>query len=368
MNRAPRILIMAGGTGGHVFPALAVAQVLENRGWLVDWVGTARGLESRIVPAHGFTLHTLPVQGLRGKGLLFRIKSVLRLLSSFTESLGLLLKLKPLVVLGFGGYASGPAGVAAFLLRRPLVIHEQNAVAGTTNRWLAPLAKQVLLGLPGAFELGTTRRLMGNPVRSEISALYDLDDEIPEAFTQDRPLRLLVVGGSLGSGPLNSGVPAALAGLAENDSRRLDIRHQCGDQHLEPTQEHYGAAVGASIEVIAFIDDMAAAYQWADLVVCRSGALTVSELMVTGTASILVPLPHAIDDHQTQNARILSEAGAGCLLPQDSSFGPQLSELLQGFIAAPQRLKVMKDKAMGLAMPNAALKVADVLEEVALAY
>lgn len=368
MNRTPRILIMAGGTGGHVFPALAVAQVLQNRGWLVDWVGTARGLESRIVPAHGFTLHTLPVQGLRGKGLLFRIKSVLRLLSSFTASLGLLLKVKPLAVLGFGGYASGPAGIAAALLRRPLVIHEQNAVAGTTNRWLAPVAKQVLLGLPGAFEVGANRRLMGNPVRSEIKALHKLEDATPKVFTESRPLRLLVVGGSLGSGPLNSEVPAALAGLAENDLRRLEIRHQCGEQHLEATQEHYGAAMNASIQVLAFIDDMAAAYRWADLVVCRSGALTVSELMVTGTASILVPLPHAIDDHQTQNARILSEAGAGCLLPQNSGLGSQLSGLLHGFITDPERLKVMKDRAMGLAMPNAAIEVADVVEEVALAH
>ncbi|MDG1066124.1 MAG: undecaprenyldiphospho-muramoylpentapeptide beta-N-acetylglucosaminyltransferase [Luminiphilus sp.] len=368
MMAAPRILIMAGGTGGHVFPALAVAQVLEARGWLVDWVGTARGLESRVVPAHGFTLHTLPVQGLRGKGLLFRVKSLVALIASFVASLSLLLKVKPRAVLGFGGYASGPAGVAAFLLRRPLVVHEQNAVAGTTNRWLAPVAKQVLLGLPGAFKIGAGYRLMGNPVRAEISALYDLKDEIPNVFNIDRPMRLLVVGGSLGSSPLNSGVPNALARLPDESLVRLQIRHQCGGPHVEATQNQYGSVAAASIQVLPFIEDMAAAYRWADLVVCRSGALTVSELMVTGTASVLVPLPHAIDDHQTHNARILSASGAGCLLPQDSSLEPQLSALLQGFIASPQRLKTMTGNARSLAMPNAAVAVAEAIEEVSLVH
>lgn len=368
MTNAPRILIMAGGTGGHVFPALAVAQVLEARGWLVDWVGTARGLESRVVPAHGFTLHKLPVQGLRGKGLLFRVKSIMRLLASFIASLGLLLKIKPRAVLGFGGYASGPAGIAAFLLRRPLVIHEQNAVAGTTNRWLAPLAKRVLLGLPGAFGVEARHRLIGNPVRSEIVALHGHENEIPQFFSREQPLRLLVVGGSLGSSPLNCGVPEALAHLVEEDRARLTIHHQCGEQHLEATRNQYGSAVGASTQVVPFIDDMAAAYQWADLVVCRSGALTVSELMVTGKPSILVPLPHAIDDHQTQNARILSESGAGCLLPQGANMGPQLSALIHGFITDPQRLTLMQGNARRLAMPNAANTVADVIKEVSLAH
>ncbi len=368
MTCAPRILVMAGGTGGHVFPALAVAQVLEARGWLVDWVGTTRGLESRVVPAHGFTLHTLPVQGLRGKGVLFRVKSVLRLLASFIQSLSLVLKIKPQAVLGFGGYASGPAGVAAFLLRRPLVLHEQNAVAGTTNRWLAPVAKRVLLGLPGAFGVGAGYRLIGNPVRSDISAQLDLKDDIPNRFCAERPLRLLVIGGSLGSAPLNAGVPDALAKLTEFDLAQLQIRHQCGDQHVEATQKQYGVGINGSIEVTAFIDDMAAAYRWADLVVCRSGALTVSELMATGTASILVPLPYAIDDHQTQNAKILSDSGAGCLLPQDASLASNLSALLRELMATPQRLKTMRENASGLAMPNAAVAVADIIKEVSLAH
>jgi UDP-N-acetylglucosamine--N-acetylmuramyl-(pentapeptide) pyrophosphoryl-undecaprenol N-acetylglucosamine transferase len=368
MTCAPRILIMAGGTGGHVFPALAVAQVLESRGWLVDWVGTTRGLESRVVPAHGFTLHTLPVQGLRGKGVLFRVRSVLRLLASLIQSLGLVVKIKPQAVLGFGGYVSGPAGVAAFLLRSPLVLHEQNAVAGTTNRWLAPLAKRVLLGFPGAFGIGAEYRLTGNPVRSDISAQRDLKDDIPNTFCLERPLRLLVIGGSLGSAPLNAGVPDALAKLTALELVQLQIRHQCGDQHVEATQKQYGLGSNRSIEVTAFIDDMAAAYRWADLVVCRSGALTVSELMATGTASILVPLPYAIDDHQTKNAKILSDAGAGFLLRQDASLASNLSALLQELMTTPQRLKTMREKAIALAMPNAAIAVADTVKEVSLAH
>lgn len=365
MSSAPRVLIMAGGTGGHVFPALAVAQVLQARGWLVDWIGTDRGLEGRVVPAHDFTLHILPVRGLRGKSGLFRVISLFYLLRSFFTALSLLIKLKPQVVLGLGGYVAGPAGIAARLLGRPLVIHEQNAVAGTTNRWLAPLATRILFGLPGAFDEGKGRRWVGNPVRAEIVALHGASDQVPEAFSPERPLRLLVIGGSLGSSPLNIAIPSAVAHLDSELGAKLQVRHQCGARHVDETQAGYGAYPLVRAEVTAFIEDMAAAYQWADLVVSRSGALTVSELAIAGRASILVPLPHAIDDHQTENARVLSQSGGAQLLPQDSDLAGKLARLLSGFIAMPGRLSALASNVRTLALPAAAATVADVVEEVA---
>ena len=365
MTSAPRILVMAGGTGGHVFPALAVAQVLQARGWLIDWIGTDRGLEGRVVPAHDFTLHILPVRGLRGKSGVFRLVSLFHLLRSFFVALGLIIRLKPKVVLGLGGYVAGPAGVAARLLGKPLVIHEQNAVAGTTNRWLAPLASRVLFGLPGAFDEGERRRWVGNPVRPEIVGLQHLPQNIPEAFSAVRPLRLLVIGGSLGSTPLNTAVPAALGQLDPEAAAHLQIRHQCGAQHLDSTRASYRDCPDGRVEVTAFINDMADAYQWADLVVSRSGALTVSEMAIVGRAAILVPLPHAIDDHQTANARVLSESGAAQLVQQGTDLPGKLAKLLTGFIAMPGRLSAIAENARKLALPDAASTVADVVEEVA---
>lgn len=365
MTSAPRVLIMAGGTGGHVFPALAVARVLQSRGWLIDWIGTDRGLEARVVPAHDFNLHVLPVQGLRGKSVWFRVKSFYYLLASFVAAMRLIIKLRPQAVLGLGGYVAGPAGVAARLLGRPLVIHEQNAVAGTTNRWLAPLATRVLFGLPGAFAEDHGRRWVGNPVRPEIVALHRLDAVSVAAFTSQRPLRLLVVGGSLGSSPLNTALPAALKGLAPEAITRVMVRHQCGARDVASTRACYGDDAGISAEVTAFIDDMAEAYGWADLVISRAGALTVSELAVAGRAAILVPLPHAIDDHQTENARVLSAVGGAQLVPQDGDLARKLAQLLTGFITAPGRLAVIADNASKLALPDAATTVADVVEEVA---
>ena len=365
MTSAPRVLIMAGGTGGHVFPALAVARVLQSRGWLIDWIGTDRGLEARVVPAHDFNLHVMPVQGLRGKSVWFRVKSFYYLLASFVAAIRLIIKLRPQAVLGLGGYVAGPAGVAARLLGRPLVIHEQNAVAGTTNRWLAPLATRVLFGLPGAFADETGKSWVGNPVRPEIVALHR-DEAVSVAdFSSQRPLRLLVVGGSLGSSPLNAAVPAAVRGLAADRVTRLVVRHQCGAQDVEKTRAGYGDGTGVQADVTAFIEDMADAYRWADLVISRAGALTVSELAVAGRAAILVPLPHAIDDHQTENARVLSTVGGAQLLPQDGDLATKLNQLLAGFIATPARLSVIAGNARKLAMPDAAAVVADVVEEVA---
>ena len=362
---APRLLVMAGGTGGHVYPALAVAEAMRAKGWLVDWVGTERGLESRVVPSNDFALHVLPVRGLRGKGLLFKAMSAGLLVASLFESLLLIRRLHPDVVLGMGGYVAGPAGIAAWLLRKPLVIHEQNAVAGTTNRWLAPLARRVLCGLSGAFDDVAKAQLVGNPVRKEIVACFDAPALIPSEFSAERPLRLLVLGGSLGSIPLNEGVPAALETLNDEQLGLLSVHHQCGSAHHDITVQRYSAVAKFNVDVMPFVDDMSAAYQWADLVICRAGALTVAELAVTGTPSILVPLPHAIDDHQTRNAQALSSQGAAQLVRQIDMTPARLGKLITSYLEIPSRLQMMAAKARDVAKPQATDAVVGALEEVA---
>ncbi|MEE4203942.1 MAG: undecaprenyldiphospho-muramoylpentapeptide beta-N-acetylglucosaminyltransferase [Halieaceae bacterium] len=361
-----RVLIMAGGTGGHVYPALAVADCLAQRGWQVDWVGTDRGIESRVVPAAGFLLHKLAVLGIRGKGLVSRFKGLLYLLWSGVQALRLVRRVRPDVVLGMGGYAAGPAGLAAALLRIPLVIHEQNAVAGTTNRLLAPLARRVLSGLPGAFNGKRVVQVVGNPVRAEIAAVHFERGDLHDCFDATRPLRLLVLGGSLGAAPINDLLPQAVVVLVEaGEGARLEVRHQCGERHAEAAQSAWSHVVDARVEVLPFIEDMAAAYAWADLVVCRAGALTVSELAVTGTPAILVPLPHAIDDHQTRNAEILSRAGAGILLPQATMTPASLAQHIQDLLDKPADLQRMSRAARIVARVTATETVADVIEEVA---
>ena len=357
-------LILAGGTGGHIYPALAVADELRTRGWSVDWIGTKRGLEARVVPANRFAFYTLPVYGLRGKGLVFRIRSIFYLLLSFVLALFHIVRLKPSVVLGMGGYVSGPAGLAAVILRCPLVIHEQNAVAGTTNRWLKPVADRMLCGLSDAFGASDKSVVVGNPVRKGIAAHHFDSREWPESFNAYRPLRLLVLGGSLGSRPLNKGVPAALhAVFAKGEQASIAVRHQCGEQHLLEAREAYTDV--DDVDVLTFIDDMAAAYMWADLVISRAGALTITELAVTGTPSILVPLPHAIDDHQTLNAQVLSSQGAAQLLPQRELTPDRLGKLIKGYLESPNQLRVISDKARAIANPTAAAVIADTLTEVA---
>lgn len=361
-----RVLVMAGGTGGHVYPALAVADCLAQRGWQVDWVGTDRGIESRVVPAAGFALHKLAVLGIRGKGLISRAKGLAYLFWSSLQALKLVWRLKPDVVLGMGGYAAGPAGLAAVLMRRPLVVHEQNAVAGTTNRILAPLARRVLSGLPGAFGQKRAAQIVGNPVRAEIAAVYFEGEDLHDCFDASRPLRLLVLGGSLGAAPLNKAVPEALAALvAAGDGSRLMVRHQCGDRHEAATLEAWSAAGEVAVEVVPFIEDMAEAYTWADLVICRAGALTVSELAATATPAILVPLPHAIDDHQTRNAETLSRVGAGVLLHQSAMTPTALARLIHQMLDDAGRLRGMSAAARGVARISATETVADVIEEVA---
>jgi len=361
---ACRLLVMAGGTGGHVYPALAVANAVRELGWAVDWVGTERGLEHRVVPANHIPLHCLAVRGLRGKGFLTRLTGAVRLLLSVVEAFGVVRRTRPDVVLGMGGYASGPAGIAAWLLRKPLVIHEQNAVAGTTNRLLAPLARRVLCGLPGAFGQGNAT-VVGNPVRADISTLAQQPSTVPSSFSKERPLRLAVLGGSLGSKPLNDTLPVALASLDAEERGRLAVRHQCGLEHEAATRSLYDQCADLAVEVLPYVEDMASMYRWADFVICRAGALTVAELAISGTPSVLVPLPHAIDDHQTANARALSGCGGALLLPQPEMTAARLAKVVSNFIAAPQQLFSMGEKARASALPQATQAVVSVLQEVA---
>ncbi|MEA2093223.1 MAG: undecaprenyldiphospho-muramoylpentapeptide beta-N-acetylglucosaminyltransferase, partial [Pseudomonadota bacterium] len=310
-SRRP-VLIMAGGTGGHVFPALAVAAELSALGVPVAWLGTRRGLEAKLVPAAGYPLMAIRVTGLRGKGLLRLLLAPFMLTLALAQALLVLLRLRPMAVLGMGGFAAGPGGAVAWLLRRPLLIHEQNSVPGTTNRLLAPLARRVLEGFPGSWPAARQALHTGNPVRPEIASLPQ-----PDARYANRSevLRLLIIGGSLGAQVLNQVVPKAIARLPLD--ARPQIHHQTGQADAAAVQHRY-QGIGSDARVEAFIDDMAAAYAWADLVVCRSGALTVAELAAAGVASILVPFPHATDDHQTGNANYLANAAAAILMPQTS--------------------------------------------------
>ncbi len=351
------MLIMAGGTGGHVFPALAVAEELRARGVLISWLGTRRGVEAQLVPAHHFPIRFIDIGGLRGKkGLLGKLKAPWQLLRAVWQSLAVVRDLRPDAVLGLGGFASGPGGVAAWLLRRPLVIHEQNAVAGTTNRILARFATRVLEGfpqsLPGAEHCG-------NPVRPAISQLPA--PELRAVGDNGRQPRLLILGGSLGALAINRAVPAAVAQLPL--AERPEIRHQTGRNHLELTRQAY---IDAHViaETTAFISDMADAYGWADLVLCRAGALTVAELAAAGVGAVLVPFPHAIDDHQTANAQWLVDQQAAVLVAQRDLDEAALASLLANLLRDGPRLQAMAQSARRLSRPQATGMVADVCEEV----
>lgn len=346
-----KVLIMAGGTGGHVMPALAVAEQLRADGHTVQWLGTAAGLEARTVPAAGIDLFTLPVAGLRGKGLWRSVSAPLGLLRALGQAIGLLRRLRPDVVLGLGGYAAGPGGLAAFLLRRPLLIHEQNARAGLTNRLLARLARHCMAGFPGLRLGGRPAEFTGNPVRAELCGR-----PAPAERLSDPP-RLLVLGGSQGAQAINTVVPAALELLRQRELPLPQVRHQAGRPHAEAVAADYRAR-GIAARVDGFIDDMAAAYEQADLAICRAGALTVAELCAIGLGAVLVPYPHAADDHQTANARQLSEAGAAVLLSQAELTPPRLAELLAGLLADPSRRLAMAEAARRLGRPDAARRVA----------
>ncbi len=354
---APLAMILAGGTGGHVYPALAVAQVLRDRGYRLRWVGTERGLESRVVPAANIALDCLPMRGLRGKGLLQQLQALILLMVSALLALVLLLRHRPALVIGMGGYASVPAAAAAWLLRRPLLLQEQNAVAGSANRALARFARIIATGFPHVLSEHGQARYLGNPVRSDI---LEVINRYPWNWQGDRPLQVLVLGGSLGARPLNEAVPALAAVFAE----RCLWWHQCGPDHLISTRAAYEALPGVEVRIEPYLEDMAAAYAWADLVICRAGALTVAELAVCGRPSLLVPLPHAIDDHQTANGRFLAEGGAAELLPQET-LAERAPAILGALLDDPDRLASMAAAAQDLGRPGAAVAIADCAVEIA---
>ncbi len=348
------ILIMAGGTGGHIFPALAVADLLREQGWQVTWLGAPNSMEADLVPKHGFEMAMVRFSGLRGNGLLRKMLLPINLSIALWQSAVAMFRYRPDVVLGMGGYITFPGGLMAALLRRPLVIHEQNSVAGLSNKVLAKLAQKVLSGFPDVLPKAIW---CGNPVRSSIAALSELQQRYAARTGR---LNVLVVGGSLGAKAINEAIPQALGQLPE--AIRPNVVHQTGKNHHSAVLDLYKAA-GVEADIQPFIVDMADAYAKADLVICRSGALTVAELAAAGVASLLIPFPFAVDDHQTHNARFLSSRGAAVLLPQTELNAGKLAELLSELDR--EKLKVMAQRARNLARPEAAEKVASVCKELA---
>ncbi len=350
------VLILAGGTGGHIFPGLAVAQALRARDVPVVWLGSAGGMETRLVPQAGIAIETISVRGVRGKGALALLKAPFLVLRAVWQALSVLRRLRPRAVLSFGGFAAGPGGIGAWLLRRPLLVHEQNRAPGLTNRVLARVAGRVLCGFPDSFP-GRSTETVGNPVRPEIAAVAAPAQRLAG---RDSPARLLVLGGSQGAHSLNVALPQVLARLPE--AQRPQVRHQCGERHADKCREVY-AQTGVKASVEPFITDMAEAYGWADLVVCRAGALTLAELCAAGVGSLLVPYPNAVDDHQTRNAEFLVERGAAHLLPEGEGFGDRLFTAVQPLLAdAPARL-AMAEAARAAALPQAAQAVAAIVIE-----
>ena len=357
MGRA--ILIMAGGTGGHVFPGLAVAEYFKKQGWRVVWLGTRDGMEAKLVAQQGYDMAWVNFSGVRGKGLLRLMALPLQLLVAFGQCAQALFRHRPEVVLGLGGYTAFPGGMMAALLNRPLAIHEQNSIAGLTNKVLAKLADKVLVAFPEAFGATRPRNQVwtGNPVREAIAQLAP--PQIRYAV-RTGPLRLLVVGGSLGAQALNESVPQALALLPEGE--RPLVTHQSGARHVDALKLAYRRA-GLEARIEAFIDNMAQCYAESDLVICRAGALTVAEIAAAGVASILVPYPHAVDDHQTFNARFLADQGAALLLPQTELNPGSLADLIKSLSRG--KLLALASRARGLGKPDATRAVAEICMELA---
>ena len=349
------LLVMAGGTGGHVFPGLAVADLLRERGWKVVWMGNPDSMEAKLVPARGYEMAWVKFGALRGKGLLRKLLLPVALLSGFWQAWREIRRIKPDVVLGMGGYISFPGGMMAVLAGCPLVIHEQNSVAGLANRVLAKVADRIATGFPDVLPKG---EWVGNPVRPEIADLPAPAERFASRGEGD-PLHLLVLGGSLGAAAINAAVPQGLSLI--DPAQRPQVVHQAGEKHLATLQSNYQAA-DVHANSVAFIEDMAGAYEWADLVICRAGALTVAELAAAGVASVLVPFPHAVDDHQTGNAKFLAQTGAAVLLPQ-SELTPESVALIRNY--SREQLLQMAERSRALAKPDAAAIVAQACMELA---
>jgi UDP-N-acetylglucosamine--N-acetylmuramyl-(pentapeptide) pyrophosphoryl-undecaprenol N-acetylglucosamine transferase len=347
------IMIMAGGTGGHVFPALAVAQALRARSRAVVWLGTQRGLEARVVPPQGIDVEWITIVGVRGRGVLAWLAAPFRIARALVQALGALHRRRPAAVLGMGGFVAGPGGFAAWLTRRPLLLHEQNAVAGTTNRLLAPLATRIFAAFPGSFPGRRDDEVIGNPVRATLAAT-DSPRERLSAREHERR-RLLVVGGSLGARILNQTLPRALAALAPE--KRPEVWHQAGRLGFDEARKAYAEA-GVEARVEPFIDDVASAYRWADLVVARAGGITLAELAIVGVGAILVPFRAAIDDHQTRNAEHFTRAGAGLMIAERELTPDGLARALSGCLGDFARLVAYAEAARAQAHPDAAERLA----------
>ena len=356
MSTQAPVLIMAGGTGGHIFPGLAVAETLRAQGVPVVWLGAAGGMETKVVPTHGIELHTIAVGGLRGKGLKTRLMAPFMLARALLLSLTVLRRLKPRSVLSMGGYVAGPGGIAARLLHRPLLVHEQNRVAGFTNRKLAMHAQRVMAGFADSLP---NAEWVGNPVRDAIASLSPPAQRMSER--NGRP-RLLVLGGSLGARALNLAVPQALASMP--GEQRPEVLHQCGNRGIDEARNAYADA-GVEACIVPFIEDMAGTYAWADLAVCRAGALTLAELTACGLGAVLVPFPHAVDDHQTRNAEALVAAGAAELIQERDLNTKDLAQRLSSLLGNRAALLAMAEAARTLAKPNAAVDIARACVEVA---
>lgn len=348
-----RILVMAGGTGGHVFPALAVAKYLAQQGWQVRWLGTADRMEARLVPQHGFNIDFIDIKGVRGNGFVRKLAAPFKVVRSILQAKAVITEFKPDVVLGMGGFASGPGGVAARLMGVPLVLHEQNAIPGMTNRLLSRIANQVLCAFNNTFPQ-VKAKTVGNPIRRELIAL----GAESKLFT-DNALKVLVVGGSLGAKVFNDLMPKVVAALSKH--QLITVWHQVGKGNLTGVKLAYQQqGQDGGVNVAEFIDDMEAAYRWADVVLCRAGALTVSELAAVGLPSILVPYPHAVDDHQTRNAQVLVDAGAAFLLPQAILDVDKLVSKLQLLANDRAELAHMGQRAREVAVLDATEQVATV--------
>lgn len=350
------IMIMAGGTGGHIYPAISVAEYLRAEGWRIVWLGSKAGMEARIVPGKGYDMAWIRFAGLRGKGLVRALTLPFNLLFACWQSAKAIFAHRPDVVLGMGGYVAFPGGLMAALMQRPLVIHEQNSVAGLTNRVLARVADRVLAAFPNAFKRANAA-WVGNPVRAEICAV-----NAPESryAVRDGRLKIVVIGGSQGAAVLNETLPKALALIP--DAERPQVTHQSGAAHIETLRAAYTAA-GVAAEAVPFIDDMAACYASVDLVICRAGASTITEIAAAGVASLLVPLPWAVDDHQTGNARFLADRGAAVLMPQSEFTPEKLARWLQA--VTREKLLEMARAARAAAKPDATRAVGDVCKELA---
>ena len=361
-----RVLVMAGGTGGHIFPALAVAKKLIQQGHTVHWLGTRNSMEDSIVHANSIPIHYVSVGGIRGKGKLTKILAPIRLGWALIQSLGIMLQFRPDVVLGMGGYVTGPAGVAAWLLRRRLVIHEQNAIAGMTNQILSKFSYRVLEAFPNSFPQSIEAKLTGNPLREDFHTL--LAPEKRNTKNTSSALKILILGGSGGAQALNKIIPQVLAGWG--DKPKPMVWHQAGAKHIANAKQAYLDSnitveinslvnAGMNIKLVDFIQDMPNAYAWADVVICRAGALTIAEIAATGVASILIPFPHAVDDHQTKNADYLVKAGAAIVLPEKDLTADKLRNLLQNLADDKLKLLGMAKAAYSLAQPKSLDKVVE---------